>query len=105
MQIVLLAMGLAVLVKVPIASIFIVGQFPKLLEDSAHVLGNTLGSVKQVVEGPPYHPAILGAAVFLAILPLSPPLNIALRMDHTVRLSMENFGWKRSFHFKLFVII
>ncbi len=104
-HIVLFAMGLAMLVEVPIACVFIIGQFPELLEDSTHVLGNALGPIKQVVEGSPYNSAILGAAVFLAVLPLSLFAKHSVKNGPYSAMVNGELGVERSICLEIFVIV
>ncbi len=103
MHIVLLAMGLAILVKVPIASVLIVGQFTELLEDSAHMLSNLLGSVEQVVDSLPYRSTILGAVVCLAILPLSPSAEHSVEDGPYSVIVNGELGVERPLSFMSFV--
>ncbi len=103
MHIVLLTMGLAILVEVPIASVLIVGLFTELLEDSAHMLSNPLGSVEQVVEGLPYRSTILGAVVCLAILPLSPSAEHSIEDRPYSAIVNGELGVERSISFKSLV--
>ena len=99
----LLTMGLAILVKVPIASVLIVGQFTELLEDSAHMLSNPLGSVEQVVDSLPYRSTIWGAVACLAILPLSPSAEHSVEdRPYSVIVNGE-LGVERPFSFMSFV--
>ncbi len=67
------------------------------------MLSNPLGSIEQVMKGLPYHSTILGAVVYLTILPLPSSAEHSIEDGPYSAIINGELGVERSLSFKSLV--